>query len=190
MLTTTASAPPPAEESNSFFNGLINTLESAYYSRFFLVIQIIIALYCLVLVFDIFYASLKLSLFKGRVRQFFTGTKAKPEKYEIPEAMSGTMQIAEINKKVASDNVSDWKIAVIEADKVLDKNLEKKGFLGESLGEKLKKMVPADLPAVYEEVWEAHKIRNRIVHEPDFEITQGDARKLIGIYEKATKILL
>lgn len=190
MLTTTASSPPPAQESNSFFNGILGTLESAYYSRFFLVIQIIIAAYCLVLIFNIAYASLKLSLFRGRVRQFFTGTKVKPEKYEIPETMPGTMQIAEINKKVASDSVSDWKIAVIEADKVLDRTLDKKGFLGESLGEKLKKMVPADLPEVYEEVWEAHKIRNSIVHEPDFEITQSEGRKLIGIYERAIKKLI
>ncbi len=190
MLTTTASSPPSSQETDSFFSGVINALESAYYSRFFLVIQIIIAIYCLVLVFDIVYASLKLSLFRGRVRQFFTGTKAKPEKYEIPETMPGTIQIAEINKKIASDSVSDWKIAVIEADKVLDKTLDKRGFLGESLGDKLKKMVPADLPEVYEEVWEAHKIRNRIVHEPDFEITQGESRKLIGIYERAIKKLL
>ena len=51
-------------------------------------------------------------------------------------------------------------------------------------------MVPADIPGLYEEVWEAHKIRNQIVHEPDFEITQSEARKILGIYEKAVKRLI
>jgi hypothetical protein len=189
MLSTTASSPPP-QEGDSIGSSFIGILESAYNSKTFLVIQVIIAIYCLVLIFNISFASLKLSLFRGRVRQFFTGTKAKPEQYEILEAMPGTMQLREINKKVTSNSASDWKIAVIEADKVFDKTLEKKGFAGESVGEKLKEMVPGDLPEVYEEVWEAHKIRNRIVHEPDFDITQSEARKIIGIYERAIKILL
>lgn len=189
MLSTTASSPPP-QESDSFSSSLISVLESAYNSKFFLVIQIIIAIYCLALLFNITFASMKLSLFRGRVRQFFTGTKAKPEQYEISESMPGTMQLQEINKKLTRESVSDWKIAVIEADKVFDKTLEKKGYVGESVGEKLKEMVPADLPDVYEEVWEAHKIRNKIVHEPDYDITQGEARKLIGIYERAIKKLL
>lgn len=189
MLSTTASSPPP-QDSDSFGSSFFTILESAYNSKTFLVIQIIIAIYCLVLIIDITFASLKLSLFRGRVRQFFTGTKAKPEQYEILESMPGTMQIAEINKKITSNSPSDWKIAIIEADKVFDKTLEKRNYVGGSVGDKLKEMVPGDLPDVYEEVWEAHKIRNRIVHEPDFEITQSEVRKIIGIYERAIKKLL
>ena len=50
-------------------------------------------------------------------------------------------------------------------------------------------MVPADLPDIYEEVWEAHKIRNQIVHEPDFEVSQSEARQIVGIYDRAIKKL-
>ncbi len=180
------SSPSEAESTNM---GFLNYLDSIYNSKTFLIIQIIIALYCLVLIFDIIYASTKLSLFKGKTRQFLTGTKAKVESYKAFEAMSGTMKILELNKKLASDSASDWKIAIIEADKALSKLLEKKNFFGNSLGDKLKQMVPADLPEVYDEVWEAHKIRNQIVHEPDFEVTQSEARKIVGIYERAIKNL-
>jgi len=162
----------------------MDILESIYNSRIFLVIQIIIAIYCVILIFNIAYTSIKLSLFRGRARQFFTGTKAKPERYEVLKDLPGTTQILEINKKVNSKSSSDWKIAIIEADKVVDRAIERKGFAGVSLGEKLKQMVPADLPDVYEELWEAHKIRNRIVHEPEFEISQGEARKIVSIYER------
>lgn len=187
MLSSNASTPQESGVSGSNF---LDYLESAYNSRTFLVIQTIIALYCLILIFNIVYTSIQLSLFRGRMRQFFTGTKIKPETYDLLTEMPGTTQILEINKMLNSDSPSDWKIAIISADKTLDKAFERKGFQGESMGEKLKEMVPADLPDVYEEVWEAHKTRNRIVHEPDFEISQSEARKIVGIYERAIRKMM
>jgi len=188
MLSQSGSSSP--NEADSGGNSFLDFLNSAYNSKTFLIIQIIIALYCLILIFNIIYTSIQLSLFKGRMRQFLTGTRVKPQKYELLAEMPGTAQISEINKKLTSDVPSDWKIAIIEADKSLDRTLEKKGFGGKTLGERLKEMVPADLPEVYEEVWEAHKVRNRIVHEPDFEISQGEARKVVGIYERAIRKLM
>jgi len=188
MLSSTGSSGPQETDSGGII--FLDYLNSAYNSKTFWVIQVVIAIYCLVLVFNIFYTSIKLSLFRGRMRQFLTGTKVKPEKYESISGLPGATQILEINKKLVSDTPSDWKIAVIEADKTLDRALLKKGFAGESLGDKLKDMVPADLPEVYEEVWEAHKIRNKIVHEPEFELSQGEARKIVGIYERAIRKML
>ena len=153
----------------------------------FLVIKLLVAVYCLILIFNIIYVSRQLSLFRKRARQLFTGTQAKPESYASVEDMSETGRYQEINKKVVSNNPSDWKIAVIEADKLFDETLQKKGFSGESLGERLKNMVPGDLPDLYEDVWEAHKIRNQIVHEPDFELSQANARKIVGVFERAMK---
>jgi len=187
MLSQTGSGSAnEAESGNSF----LDVLSSVYNSKTFLIIQIIIAIYCLILIFNIIYTSIQLSLFRGRMRQFFTGAKAKPQKYELLAEMPGTAQILEINKKLTSESPSDWKIAIIEADKSLDRVLEKKGYAGKTLGERLKEMVPADLPDIYEEIWEAHKIRNRIVHEPEFEISQGESRKVVGIYERAIRKLM
>ncbi len=156
----------------------------------FVIIKIIVAIYCLVLIFNIIYISRELSLFKNRARQLLTGTQSKPESYRAISEMSGSVQMIEINKKINSSSSSDWKIAVIEADKLFDNALTKKGYPGSSVGEKLSQMVPADLPELYEDVWESHKIRNRIVHEPDFEITQSDARKIVGVLEKAVKKIM
>ena len=173
----------------SLGGNFLSVMESAYNSKIFLVIRIVIAVYCAILLFNIIYTSLKLSLFRGKARQLVTGTKAKAEQYVSLEDMPTASVIMEINKKIISSSSSDWKIAIVEGDKILDKTLEFKGFQGASLGEKLKQMVPAELPDLYEEVWEAHKIRNRIVHEPDFEISQNEARKVVGIYERALKKL-
>jgi len=168
----------------------MNTLETILNSWPFIVIKIVITIYCLVLIFNIVYLVRSLSLFKRRARQLLTGTQAKPESYKSLSEMSGSTQILEINKKVNSESPSDWKIAIIEGDKLFDNALLKKGFSGGSVGEKLKQLVPADLPDLYEEVWEAHKIRNRIVHEPDFEVTQSDARKIVNIFDRAIKKII
>jgi len=178
-----------SEETNSLGGSILNILDSAYNSRTFLIIQIIIGIYCSILIFNIVYTSIKLSLFGGRARQLLTGSKEKPEQYELTKELSETNRILEMNKKIISNSPSDWKLAIIEADKILDKTLEAKGFQGASLGDKLKQMVPADLPETYEEVWEAHKIRNRIVHEPEYEIGQNETRKIVGVYERALKKL-
>lgn len=191
MLSSSSSAyPTPQEPGSSPAGSFLDFLELAYNSKTFLVIQIIIAIYCLILIFNIIYTSIQLSLFRNRVRQFITGTPQKPEKYDLVTDAPGTAQLLEINKMLNSESPSDWKVAIITADKNLEKALEKKGYVGDTMGEKLKEMVPADLPDVYEEVWEAHKIRNRIVHEPDFEISQSEARKIVGFYERAIRKML
>lgn len=167
--------------------GIMDYIDRVGSSKIFIAIQIIVAIYCLILLFNIVYCSIKISLFKRKVRQLVTGSQEKPETYKALELLPEKSKILEINKKITSDIPSDWKLAVIEGDKILDKILVAKGYAGLSLGDKLKQMVPGDLPDTYEDVWEAHKIRNRIVHEPEFEISQNDARRIVGIYERAIK---
>ncbi len=187
-IKTTGPIPERVTNGNeNLIDNFFGFVDSLYFSKFFIAVQIIIALYCLVLLFNIIYCSLKLSLFKNRVRQFVTGSQNKPESYKSLETLPEKVRISEIYKKTVGGSQSDWKIAVIEADKTLDQLLKQKGFNGSSLGERLKNMVPADLPEIYEEVWEAHKIRNRIVHEPDFEISQNEARQIVSIYDRAIK---
>jgi hypothetical protein len=63
---------------------------------------------------------------------------------------------------------SQLRQALITADKSLD-NALKDMVLGENMGERLKNakdMFPWDL---YQKIWEAHKMRNSIVHESNFE---------------------
>lgn len=56
-----------------------------------------------------------------------------------------------------------WALAVIDADKLLDHALRKKGFSGTTMAER---MVSAkDTFSRRQLVWEAHKFRNQLVHE-------------------------
>lgn len=76
----------------------------------------------------------------------------------------------------------DPRHAVLEGDKLLDLLLKKRGYTG-TLGEKLKK---ADRQfACIQELWDAHKLRNRIAHELDVKIEPRDAKRVIVSYKKA-----
>ncbi len=95
----------------------------------------------------------------------------------------------EIKRHLDADNPVEWKMAVIEADSLMDDILKKVGYGGESLGERLKAIEPSDFDNL-QNVWEAHKVRNRLVHEPgEVEFTREDAKDAIEKYEKALKEL-
>ncbi len=104
-------------------------------------------------------------------------TRAKhtfhPERWSVVIAHLGSAEPAE------------WKLAVLEADNILESALKDMGYQGDSLGEILKSMDQSDLPSI-NEAWEAHRIRNRIAHEgSQFMLTERDARYAVGLYKQA-----
>jgi len=93
-----------------------------------------------------------------------------------------------IQKRLKSGLESEYKLAIIEADSLLDNALKQAGFSGESLGERLEKITKETLPNL-DEVLEAHKIRNNVVHDPDYKLTLGEAKMVLYIFEKALRDL-
>jgi hypothetical protein len=83
-----------------------------------------------------------------------------------------------------SQHASDWKLAIIEADSMLEALLDQMGFKGESLGDKLKSADQDSFPRLTT-AWEVHTIRNRIAHEGlAFEFSQHEAKRVIALYEE------
>ena len=91
---------------------------------------------------------------------------------------------AKILAHVFSPNLNDWKLAIIEADSMLEELLNQLGFKGESLGDKLKS-ADRDKFKSLTSAWEVHTIRNRIAHEGlNFEISHQEAKRIITLYEQ------
>lgn len=83
-----------------------------------------------------------------------------------------------------STNSGDWKLAILEADSMLDSLMDQLGFKGENLGEKLKGANREHFRSLTS-AWEVHTIRNRIAHEgSSFEISQHEAKRIIALYEQ------
>lgn len=88
----------------------------------------------------------------------------------------------------SSDDENERKLAIISADSLIDKILGLSGYHGENLGERLKKIEPSDLDSL-NDIWEAHKVRNRIAHEPDLHLSRDEAMNALKRYEKVLKEL-
>lgn len=83
---------------------------------------------------------------------------------------------------------SEYKLAVIEADTMMDDILKKMGFAGETLGDRLTKVTTATVPNLMD-ITKSHQIRNNIVHDPDYKLSLDQTRKTLSAYEKAFRDL-
>lgn len=83
-----------------------------------------------------------------------------------------------------SPSPNDWKLAIIEADIILDELMKQRGFAGNTLGERLKSISPHQMESL-SDAWEAHKVRNRIAHDgADFVLTRRIAEETINRYRR------
>jgi hypothetical protein len=107
---------------------------------------------------------------------------------------------SDISKKAARDSwkriqeqfyrggENDLKVAILEADKLLNDSLREAGVMGIQLGDRLKKTTAEQVPNL-NELWQAHKLRNQIAHEQNFKLKRDLAERALGIYEEAFKNL-
>lgn len=91
-------------------------------------------------------------------------------------------RLDDIQNHIESENPNDWKLAIIEADIILDGLLKERGYAGNTLGERLRSVSPNQLSSL-QDAWSAHKTRNMIAHEgPDFVLTKRMAQDAINQY--------
>lgn len=93
-----------------------------------------------------------------------------------------------ILSRMRKGDEANMKLAIIEADKLFDSLLRQMGHDGKDMGERLEKLTAIQFSNL-ENIWLAHKVRNRIVHEPDYHLTHPEAERAIAAFEKAFKEL-
>jgi len=90
----------------------------------------------------------------------------------------------QIEEHIGSSNPNDWRLAIIEADIMLEETLDDAGYPGASVGEKLKGANETSFTTI-RDAWDAHMIRNKIAHSgSDFVLTNRSAREAIVKYER------
>lgn len=94
----------------------------------------------------------------------------------------------EIKRHVDSFVEAEWKLAVIEADKFVDDVLKTAGFHGESMGERLMLIKPDQIINL-QYLWDAHKLRNLLVHDANFRLTHQQSLFAINAFESVLKEL-
>jgi hypothetical protein len=137
----------------------------------------------IILIFVVIWTSSKiLHIQRNMHARLALPNKPEPVNSMIPPAV-GNDKWQRVIIHINSDNPSDWKLAILECDIMLDDILEKMGYNQGTIGDKLKAVEPSDFTNI-ESAWEAHKIRNAIAHEgSEFLINHREAKRVIGLYE-------
>lgn len=100
------------------------------------------------------------------------------------EIRSQSPRIAVMRERIASENPDDWKLAIIEADVMMDQALKQRGYAGASLGERLRSVSPSSLPSI-NDAWQAHKVRNFVAHHGhEYVLTKREAEETMKRYER------
>ena len=82
-----------------------------------------------------------------------------------------------------SDNEHSWRQAVVEADIMLGELLNYLGYRAPTIGEQLQMVEKPDFKTL-DQAWEAHKVRNQIVHEGiSFEFKEDLFRSTLTKYK-------
>lgn len=92
-----------------------------------------------------------------------------------------------IENKLKKDSPDSYTVALLSADKLLDRAMVEAGFHGSTMGERLKKS--GNTFSELNSVWHAHKLRNSIAHEPNFELSYRQTRNALDAYKQALKDL-
>jgi hypothetical protein len=154
------------------FSGLISVSRGFFHSGFFGFIRFILGVYVLVLLADII-MLLILRGVGGNIRTTFRGL-------DIPSLSKKKWQ--KITSRIHQDNPSQYKVAILEADKIVDDILKGMGYKGENMIERLDHPTAIHIENA-EDLKKAHQVRNQIIHETNYQIDRKKAEEIIGIYE-------
>lgn len=118
------------------------------------------------------------SLIVSRIRGFFASRGFEPGDRETMRR-----RWREIEQMLSTPGEMSRKVAVLEADKLLDFALKALAFPGMTLGERLK-FAQYKYPEL-RDVWWAHKVRNQLAHEASYHLDAGVAKSALKSFEKA-----
>lgn len=159
---------------------LYNGALSFYHSGFFLTVKIFLGIYSLVLFIDIVLLLIARGV-SGNIREGFYGM-------DVPRAILDKKKKTRkewmaIRQKLESANPDDHKIAIIEADDFIDRIVMGLGYPGDNFGERLEN-IPEEHIVNVAGMKQAHQIRNKIIHDENFMLSQSDALGVLSQYEE------
>jgi glycogen synthase len=160
----------------SIFQGFLD-------SYFFAALQWFMGVYSAVLVINI----VILVFFRNPIQLLRQGSYGTTF---VPSVSQSAMRKkwSAIETRLNSGNISEYKVAVLEADGIVDGILNDIGYAGNDMTQKIEQL-RAVQPHDAECLDEAHRIRNRIVFEEDFQIDLAETKRILGIFQEYLKKL-
>ena len=99
------------------------------------------------------------------------------------DAPKSQLRWEHIREEANSDNEQSWRLAILEADIMLNELLDSLGYKGETMADKMRSAEKGDFRTL-DQAWEAHRFRNRIAHEAGMILNSREVRRVIDMYER------
>ena len=84
-------------------------------------------------------------------------------------------------------NKDTWPLAIINADSLLDEAMKRLKISGKTMGERL--VSAQRMFTDNDTLWQAHKLRNKLVHEEPLKLTEQDVKNALVGFRQALKDL-
>ncbi len=91
-----------------------------------------------------------------------------------------------ISHNVDSNHFEDYKKAVVSAEKLFNRVLKSANFSGSNIEDRLKKIPDSQLEFKEDIIW-AHRLKEKIFEDENFEVEHEEAKRAVYIFERALK---
>ena len=126
---------------------------------------------------------------KYHAHEAHSDTHGAHEAHHEPEVSPSQARWEEITRLANSVNESDWRRAIMDADIMLGAALEKQGYRGATVGDRLKDANPLQMTTL-DIAWQAHKVRNDIAHAGEgHHLSEWDTKATIDFYRRVLEEL-
>lgn len=169
-----------------FFNYLYTFyyfLEGFFKSPVLKTLKIISIIISFLLLLGIIFTSLKSRLIAEeifKVQTFLQGSKY--EKKRISKIWKKILKLVQLEEETS------YKLALLLADELLNEVLERSGWPGKNLEERLAKINPVQLPQL-EKIKVAHFSIQKFSQEPSLPLSKETALEILKVYEKTLQDL-
>ncbi|MFN4181457.1 MAG: hypothetical protein ACK4FA_02060 [Candidatus Paceibacteria bacterium] len=149
---------------------------------FMILFLITLIIYCVIRMFEV--RKKMHDHLQHEIHEYAQKQKAKELVKDAERTISRNEGWVKVLKNLESQNEGDWRMAIIDADKMLDMLTDQLNLPGENLGEKLK-AADRDRFKTLDSAWSAHIVRNRVAHDgTSFTLTKREADRVIALYEE------
>lgn len=90
-----------------------------------------------------------------------------------------------IMARVGGGTLDSFRVAIVEADTLVNDSLKRMGLPGEHMADRLASFSDPEIDL--SRIWRAHRLRNDLVHSAGFTITPEEAKRTLEDYESFLK---
>lgn len=129
----------------------------------------------------VIYCSIRMFQIRQGERRRFAALQETVAAHDVPKTQ---LRWARVLEEANSEDERTWRLAVLEADIMLNELLDSLGYKGETMADKMRATDRATFNNI-DLAWEAHSFRNRIAHQSNQQpLDQREVRRVISMYER------